>query len=146
MSVQMDPNLTKVTFTPASGTPITFQERSVQPGGYEGSDKVDVTSSQTTAQANGVVIKSYVPGSFVELNPGGASVLYDPADEAAVLAAVNVAGSFVITFSDGQVSTAPGFIRTFVPTSQDTVGATDAWTADMVFEFSGVAVITPAAA
>lgn len=133
----IDPNLTKITVTPGSGSAIVFYERSVQPVGFEGSDKVNKTSSQSTPEASGVVIKEFTPGSFVEMSPGAASVLYEPDKMDTILAAINVEGSVVVTFKDGSTITTTGWLKSFTPTGQDTVDNTDYWVADATFEFNG---------
>lgn len=139
----LNPNLTTISVTPSGGSAITFCETNITPFGFAGSGKINDTSSCSTAESNGKVIKEYLPGDFIEISDGGATVQYDPAETASIIAALNVDGSIVFTYNDGGTDTIPGWIQSFTPQGVATVDNEEVWLADIVLQSAGGTSGTP---
>lgn len=134
----LNPNLTRIAVTPDGGGEITFLERNITPFGFGGSGKIDDTSSGSTAEASGKVIKEFLPGDYIEITDGAMTVKYDPSQEAAILAALKVAGTIVVTFNDASLNTyTNAWIDTFTAQGVETVDNEQVWLADITLMSGG---------
>lgn len=88
---------------------ISFWEKTVQPPGLDGGDKIDISTMHNTTY------RTYIPRSLKELTDGRCRVAYDPDIYDEILARINVNDVITITFPDGSTLAFWGFIRTFEP-------------------------------
>lgn len=88
---------------------VSLWEKTVQPLGVEGGEKVDITTMHN------VDVRTYAPRFLKDIADGQMTVAYDPAVLTQILALVNVAQSITITFPDGSTWTFFGYLRNFQP-------------------------------
>jgi hypothetical protein len=119
-----DPQGTRITIGA-----VTFLEKSVTPPGADGGDPLDITDMSTTGN------KRKAPRTLTEITPGSATVVYNPANIAAILAAVNTSASVHIDYPDGSKETFTGWLRSFTPSELTVDGEQP--TADIVVEAAG---------
>lgn len=106
MSVKKDGYGARITLQ-TSG--ITFNEKSVTPAGVDGQDPVDVTTNAKTTY------REKYPRALKELTNGSGTVAYDPAQTAAITAAVNVKQVIRVDFLEGDCCSFYGFLKSFQP-------------------------------
>lgn len=102
---------TKITF--AGSTTIEFWEKTVQPTGMDGGDKVDQTTMHN------VLYRTARPRQLVTLTDSTLKVAYNPLVNTSVLAAVNREDTVTETFPDGSTKAYYGFLKSFVPDAHE---------------------------
>ena len=95
----------------AGSDTIKLFEKTVQPPGLEGGEKVDTTTMHNQD------VRTYAPRWLKEVTDGQMTVAYDPAVLSEVLALINVVKEITLTHPDGSTWTFFGYLRSFVPGS-----------------------------
>jgi len=88
---------------------ISFWEKTVQPPGLDGGDKVDITTMHNTA------LRTYVARSLTEMTDMRTRVSYDPDAYDEILAVINTNDVITVKFSDGSTIAFWGYLRSFEP-------------------------------
>jgi len=88
---------------------ITIYEKGVTPPGIDGGGEVDTTTMAST------IWRSKQPKALSTLTNCKATVAYDTADYATLLAQVHVVQTITITFSDATTLVFEGWLDKFIP-------------------------------
>jgi len=91
---------------------LSFLETSVTPPGVDGGDGIDVTNNSKASY------REMYPRTLKEITPISATVEYDPADIASIIAAINLAQDITVSFSAGDAVQVYGFLKSFTPSDQ----------------------------
>jgi hypothetical protein len=110
---------------------LVFYEKSVQPGGSEGGDPINITTNDNTDK------HTFAAPTLTTDTDAQLVCTYDQTDLADYLAAVDVSDTIVLAYPDDSSDAArPGWLRSFIPDSAET-GAQP--TATAIFAFEGEA-------
>ena len=88
---------------------LTFLEKSVTPGGFEGDDEIDTATNASTR------FNSREPGDLVTKTDMTASVVYKLSDISDIKSIINIAGTVTRTDKLGNTDVDNGWIKSFVP-------------------------------
>lgn len=88
---------------------ISFWEKSVQPPGLDGGEKIDITTMHNTS------VKTYAPQALSGMTDGDMTVAYDPVVLSQIIALINVSNAVTNHFSDGSSWDGFGYLQTFTP-------------------------------
>jgi len=95
-----------ITF-PGSG--VTFHEVSGKPGGFDGGDKIDLSTMRNT------LLKTYASQTLVDTTDATLRVAYDSALIGSIQSQINVNQEIVFTLPDESTVTFWGFLKIFEP-------------------------------
>jgi hypothetical protein len=109
---------------------LGMYEKTVQPGGTEGNDPIDITTNDNAS------LRSFAAPCYAQYTPAQATVTYNAADKAALEAAVNTSDTIRVTYSDDTTEDREGWLRSFVP---DSASQGDQPMATITLEFEGEA-------
>lgn len=93
----------------ANDPDISFWEKTVQPVGIEGGDKIDITTMHNT------IVKTYAAQALSGTSDGSVTAAYDPAVLPQIIAIVNTNQAITNHFPDTSSWDAFGFLQTFQP-------------------------------
>jgi hypothetical protein len=102
---------TKIAF--ALDPDISFWEKTVAPGGWDGGDAIEATTMHNATY------RTFRSRSLVTLNESSTTVAYDPDVYDEILAIINVEGSITVHFPDGSTLDFFGYLRTFEPSDNE---------------------------
>ena len=88
---------------------IALFEKTVQPAGLEGGDKVDTTTMHN------VDVRTYAARFLKEVTDAQMTVAYDPAALVTLLAQINVPQTITIHFPNGDTWDFRGYLKNFIP-------------------------------
>ena len=100
---------TVITF--AEDATVALFEKSVQPMGLEGGEKIDVTTMHN------VDVRTYAARFLKEVTDSQMTVAYDPAVLTALYLMINKVQKVTLTFPDGSTWNFDGYLRNFQPSS-----------------------------
>ena len=86
---------------------ISFWEKTVQPPGMDGEDKINTTTMHN------VTWRTFASRALVSLTEASLTVAYDPDAYNQILAILNVEGSITVHFPDGSTLDFFGFLKNF---------------------------------
>lgn len=90
---------------------ISFWEKDVQPMGFEGGDKIEITTMHNTT------VRTYAAQALPGATDGEVTAAYDPAVLSQIVALVNVNNLVTFHFPDGSSWDFYGFLGSFVPSA-----------------------------
>jgi hypothetical protein len=96
-----------------AGAGTTFWEKTVQPPGIDGGEAIETTTMRNTA------VRTRGPRHLYDVSPVEVSAAYDPTAYTTIIANVNVNQSIITTFPDGGTITWWGFLKSFIPESNE---------------------------
>jgi len=88
---------------------VSFWEKTVQPPGYDGGDKIDFTTMHNDSW------RTFAPRALITLTDSPITVLYDPNFYSQILSLINMEGSVTVHFPDGSTLDFWGFLKSFEP-------------------------------
>lgn len=88
---------------------VELFERTVQPPGLEGGEKVDISTQHN------VTVKTYAPQDLKEVTDSQMVCGYDPACLATLLAQINVPQKITLYFPNGDTWLFDGYLKNFAP-------------------------------
>lgn len=88
---------------------ISFWEKTVKPGGYDGGDRIDNTTMHN------VTVKTFAPRTLIDVTSVSGTVAYDPRVNDQILLLINVETTITVTFSNGSKWVYFGWLRMFDP-------------------------------
>lgn len=94
-------------FTFSENEDIAFYERTIKPFGLDGGGPINTTTMRNTA------LRTQEPKQLIGFTPGSATVVYDPALLADILALINVKQQISITWPDDSTYTFWGWLSKF---------------------------------
>lgn len=99
----------KTLITFALDSNIALWEDTVKPFGFDGGEKVDITTMHNTS------VKQYIPQTLIDITDGEMEVAYDPAELANIRAAINRRDTITVRFASGQRWAMYGYLQKFDP-------------------------------
>jgi len=112
---------------------LVFYEKSVQIGGSEGGDPINITTNDNTAK------HTFAPPALTEDTPIQLVCTYDDTDLASYKAAVDQSDDILVTYPDDSTEAAvPGWLRSFIP---DNAESGSQPTATAIFQPQGEAPV-----
>ena len=88
---------------------VQFWEKTVTPSGYDGGDKIDITTMWNAA------IRTHAARSLYDAADGSITVAYDPIVLLSIRSLINVEGIVTYTFPDGTTDSRYGYLKSFEP-------------------------------
>lgn len=88
---------------------INFWEKTVKPPGFDGGDKIDITTMHNT------LYRTFIPRALLTLTEVTTTALYDPILYDEAIAACNVATTITVRFTDLSTIAFFGYLRLFDP-------------------------------
>lgn len=105
--VLKDGHPSKITF--AADPDVSFWEKSLTPGGFDGGDAIDLTTFFN------VTYRRKTPRSLIDLTACSGTCLYDPNVITQIDDLINVETTVTITFKDGTTWAEYGWLKSFTP-------------------------------
>ena len=93
----------------ASAPTIGFWEKTVKPPGFDGGDKIDITTMFNND------LRTFEPRQLITMTPGGATAAYDPGVLTAIMSLINRKDTITVRFTDGSTWAFFGFLKSFTP-------------------------------
>lgn len=96
----------------ASKPTLELWEKTVTPPGFDGGDKIDVTTMHNND------LRTFEPRQLVTMTPAGATCAYDPgvlASAGGILDLINRKDTITVRFTDGTTWAFFGFLKSFTP-------------------------------
>lgn len=93
----------------ASNPTIEFWEKSVTPPGFDGGDKIDITTMHNNDY------RTFAPRALITLMESSFTAAYDPAVLTSIEGLINRRDTVTIRFSDGSTWSFYGFLKSFAP-------------------------------
>tara|TARA_R110000824_G_scaffold172434_1_gene350260 strand:+ start:809 stop:1276 length:468 start_codon:yes stop_codon:yes gene_type:complete len=88
---------------------VEFWEKTVSPSGYDGGDKIDITTMWNAT------VRTHAARSLYDATDGSITVAYDPIAITSIKALINVEGIITYTFPDGTTDSRYGYLKSFEP-------------------------------
>lgn len=88
---------------------VALWEKTVQPPGLDGGDKIDVTTMHNTA------LRTYAPRSLQEMTDSQITGAYDPRLYPMIRALINVPTTITVLFPNGDTIAFFGYLKSFEP-------------------------------
>lgn len=92
---------------------VSLWEKTVQPVGFDGGDKIDVTTMHNET------VRTYATRSLIDITDGAMTVAYDPACLDQILALLNVEQAISVHLPDGSAWVFFGAMTAFEPQSNE---------------------------
>ena len=108
MAIMTDGFSTTIDLTSAG---VTFNERTVQPPGLAGGDKIDISTMRNTKY------RTAAPRTLVEVTDSSLVVTYDPAVIDVIITAINTNQLITIAFPDTSQIAFWGYLSSFEPST-----------------------------
>lgn len=96
-----------ITFS--ADTDVAFWEKTVQPPGYDGGEKIDQTTQHNTT------FKTASPQALIEVTDGQITAAYDPRVIPQIQALINVECTITVLFPNGDTLAYFGYLQKFEP-------------------------------
>ena len=93
----------------ASNPTIGLWEKTVKPPGFDGGDKIDITTMHNND------LRTFEPRQLITMTAGGATCGYDPGVMTAILSLINREDTITVRFTDGSTWAFFGFLKSFQP-------------------------------